>query len=121
MNNHPHYVEHIESLEAPHPGSAQYDKDEAQMGASWQDEEWHKNRAWLLTSRDVWVSNPGYIGPPNPPHPEHTMYEDEYFAWSAFDKAWWAAYDAGKPVPLFSVYAESPLAGDTINEDDIPF
>ncbi len=120
MNNHPHYIEHIESMDAPHTGSAQYDADEARMGASWQDDEWHKDRPWLLTSRDVWVANPGYLGPPNPPHPEGEVHEADSDAWDAFHKAWWSAHDAKAPYPLFTVYAESPVEADVI-DDDIPF
>ena len=121
MNNHPHYIEHIESLEAPHPDSAQYDADEARMGASWQDEEWNKDRPWLHTSRDVWVSNPCYYGPPNAPHPEEYDYleEDDYNAWDSFREAWWKAENAGKPHPLWTVRGLSPVA--TVPDEDIPF
>jgi hypothetical protein len=123
MKYHPHYIEHIESLDAPHISSAQYDSDEARMGASWHDTEWHHDRAWLLTSRDVWVSNPLYVGPPNPPHPESQCYEsdEEYDAWNSFRKAWWAAHKAKAPYPLETVYAESPVIADEIDDDDIPF
>jgi len=121
MNNHPHFIEHIEAMNAPHPGSAQYDKDEARMGASWQDEEWHKDHAWLLTSRDQWVSNPGYIGPPNPPHPEDEAHDEEWDAWEAYRLAWWKAENESRPHPLWTVFALSPVAAYAVHDDDIPF
>ncbi len=34
------------------------------------------DRAWILTSFDVWVQNPFYRGPTRP-HPESYDYEDE--------------------------------------------
>jgi len=123
MNNHPHYIEHVEAMDAPHPGSAQYDADEARMGASWHDLSWHEDRPWLLTSCDVWVSNPHYYGPPNAPHPEDYDHADEdgLDAWELYRVAWWKAERAHRPHPLWTVFALSPVEADTINEDDIPF
>ena len=73
MHMHPHQIEEIEYQQGPHPSSAQYDADEARMGASWNDN-WQDE--YLLTSRDVWITNPGYHGPASPYHPEDDCREE---------------------------------------------
>ena len=35
-----------------------------------------RDRAWILSDRDVWYANPYYVGPAVP-HPEDDQYEDE--------------------------------------------
>lgn len=56
------------------------------------------DRAWLLTSWDVWVRNPAYCGPPVP-HPE----DDE------------ACYESERVVPY------APTVRMLDETDDIPF
>lgn len=81
---HPHAQEEMEYQMGPHPSSAQYDRDEATLGASWQTEEWNNQHPWLLTSHDIWVSNPHYFGPPCP-HPEDNPDEE---SWEEWDEYW---------------------------------
>ena len=119
MNLHPHQIEEMEYRDGPHPASAAYDRDEAQMGAGWQPCEWNKDRPWLLTSRDVWVSNPHYYGPPSPPHPEDDLSDEECESWAAFSDAWWKAEEAGRDHPTLSVFA--PAHVDVVDEASIPF
>jgi hypothetical protein len=120
---HPHLKEHIEHMDAPHPASAEYDRAEARYGASYKDREWHKDRAWLLTARDCWIENPNYWGPPNPPHPEDVLTDEDWDRWDAFHAAWWKAEYAGRPHPTLDVAA--PLDNRDLHpdvfEDDIPF
>lgn len=53
----------------------EYDRREAELGASWLAEDGELPSPWILSSRDVWYPNPSYDGPPVP-HPEY-RYENE--------------------------------------------
>ena len=52
--------------------AGEYDRAEAQMGAGWINN-WKDE--YLLSSRDVWYSNPHYQGPEGP-HPEFDYREE---------------------------------------------
>ena len=78
LNLHPHQLEEIEYQEGDHPNSAAYDRREAQMGAAYNG---NTEDEWLLTSRDVWVSNPSYTGCPDSPHPEIEWDDEQYNDW----------------------------------------
>jgi len=91
MNHiHPHLLEEIEYQEGDHPNSAAYDRREAQMGAAYNE---NTEDEWLLTSRDVWVSNPYYYGPKDSPHPEIEWDDDQYNDWYKREAIWHSQND----------------------------
>ena len=57
---HPHEKEEIELQEYIAMGPAYHDAEEARHGARWNDD-WQSE--FILTDRDVWISNPCYRGP----------------------------------------------------------
>ena len=63
MNNDPDYFHRMSISE--------YDQAEAEFGGKD-----YPERAWLLSSRDVWYANPCYSGPPVP-HPEYPSDDEE--------------------------------------------
>lgn len=63
------YYWELEKEKDPPMSIAEYDRAEAEYGGAD-----YPERAWLLSSRDVWYPNPHYNGPPVP-HPE---YDDDY-------------------------------------------
>jgi len=85
MHLHPHQIEEAEYQAGPHPSSAQYDADEARMGAAWNDN-WQDE--FLLTSRDVWITNPGYHGPASLHHPEDVRFEEDAQAENEYEAAY---------------------------------
>lgn len=117
---HPYEREELEMAFAPRPGTAEYGKAEAELGAGWNGPDWNKDRPWLLTMYDVWVTNPHYYGPPGAPHPEDDPDPEALAAWDAFAAAWWAAEEAGLPHPELTVYAPAAPVPTTPDED-LPF
>jgi hypothetical protein len=74
---HPHLKEEIEYQDYAAMGAAYHDRREAELGAEW-NHNWQDE--YLLTDRDVWVKNPGYLGAEGI-HPE--MGGEEIDAWEA--------------------------------------
>ena len=84
-NHHPHFIEEMEYQMGDHPDSAAYDRREAQMGAAYNGD---TESEWLLTSRDVWVRNPHYVGCPDVPHPEIEWHDEEWNDWNEREAIW---------------------------------
>ena len=56
-----------------------------QDSATWDGYKW-KDKAWLLSPRDVWYPNPHYVGKPVP-HPESYEEEQTMDLWKVYQQA----------------------------------
>ena len=75
----------------------------------------NRDRAWVLSDRDVWYANPFYSGPPVP-HPEYEWdgTDEEYREMLA------EARRKAKPADDYLKYADG-MRGVFKDDDDVPF